>query len=185
MIYFIIALLSISQIVSFYLIFNKIKPFIKPKKVEGVLLKPIPDNITYEDVDKNQTLVRDVIESIKLEEWKVEVKPDFGLGRSYDVNFTSHDGNVKFINKIGLGFGGLEKDPYLRQCHIRSTDGSIVIDREKSPMTNDILIFLWDYIIKYHENENSDRTNSYLQSIKSIGSKLKTLNRSRKLDEIL
>jgi hypothetical protein len=39
---FFIILLAISQIVSFYLIFNKIKPIVKPKN-EGIILKVIPD----------------------------------------------------------------------------------------------------------------------------------------------
>ena len=46
---FFIILLTISQIVSFYLIFNKIKPIIKPKN-EGIVLKVIPDKPTYESL---------------------------------------------------------------------------------------------------------------------------------------
>ena len=46
---FFIILLTISQIVSFYLIFNKVKPIIKPK-TEGIILKVIPDKPTYESL---------------------------------------------------------------------------------------------------------------------------------------
>ena len=42
-----ITLLTISQIISFYLIFNKIKPIVKTKP-EGIVLKPIPTGPTYE-----------------------------------------------------------------------------------------------------------------------------------------
>ena len=184
MMYIIISLLVASQIVGFYLIFNKIKPFIKPKVEEGILLKPIPQKVNYEDVDTNLQLVKDLMETIKLEEWKVEVKPDYGIGMSYDVNFTSHSGDVSFINKIGFrGFDEM-KDPCMRICHIRSTDGNIVIDRDK-PISTDILIFLWDYVIKYHEDENLTSTKHYTETIKLISAKLKTLNRNRKLNEIL
>ena len=72
MIYFII-ILVISQIASFYFIFNKIKPIIKRN---GIVLKPIPKDIKYEDVDTDNKLIRDIMESAKMENWKVDVKDD-------------------------------------------------------------------------------------------------------------
>lgn len=181
LIYCLLFILVITQALSFYFIFNKIKPIIP---IKGILLKPIPDQIKFEDVDKDNKLVRDVLETIRIEGWVVEVKEDVGIMRSYDVNFTSHDGNVHFTNKIGLGFND-KMEPYLRICSIRSPEASISINKDFSLLSNDILVFLWDYIIKYHEDKNMDRTNSYLKDMKAIGSRLKTLNRIRKLDEIL
>jgi hypothetical protein len=49
-----ITLLTISQIISFYLIFNKIKPVVKTKP-EGIVLKPIPAGPTYESLDPEYT----------------------------------------------------------------------------------------------------------------------------------
>jgi len=60
---FFIILLAISQIVGFYLIFNKVKPIIKPK-TEGIILKVIPDKPTYESLDPENKLVYDIMESV-------------------------------------------------------------------------------------------------------------------------
>jgi hypothetical protein len=62
--------------------------------------------------------------------------------------------------------------------------GSISID-DKSKIANDIIIFLWDYIIEYHQNENEETRIYYQSTIDDISSKLKTLRRSEKLNNIL
>ena len=89
---FFIILLTISQIVSFYLIFNKIKPIFKPK-TEGIVLKVIPDKPTYESLDPENKLVYDVMESVKLEGWKVEVEADISYhSKNWIINFESPTG---------------------------------------------------------------------------------------------
>ena len=75
--------------------------------------------------------------------------------------------------------------PYLSIFTIQNVgNGSISVDRD-SKIKNDIVTFLWDYIIEYYENENESKR-LYIQStIDNISSKLKSLRRSEKLNEIL
>ena len=190
---FFIILLTISQIVSFYLIFNKIKPIIKPKN-EGIVLKVIPDKPTYESLDPENKLVYDIMESTKLENWKVEVESDIShQSKAWTVNFESPTG-IRIRSRVrekGLGARD-SKEIYLSAFTIlvgergftHTHNGSISIDN-KSKIANDVIIFLWDYIIEYHQNENEESRIYYQSTIDDISSKLKTLRRSEKLNNIL
>lgn len=184
MIYFILTLLIFSQIVSLYLIFNKIKPVVKQP---GILLKPIPSGVKYEDVDKNYQLVRDVIESCKLEDWSVLVEPEMLVAASssrYDVKLTSPSKDVVIRSRVRFGGGVIKRQPYLPTFIISSKNTSISIGGD-SAIENELIEFLWGYIIKYHEDENTVSTIAYNNSIKEISSNLKTLSRNRKLNLIL
>jgi hypothetical protein len=177
---FFIILLTISQIVSFYLIFNKIKPFIKPK-AEGIMLKVVPDKPTYESLDPKHKLVYDVMESVKLENWKVEVEADISYhSKTWQVNFESPTG-IRIRSRIREN-----SQIYLSNFSILNTGigGTISIDND-SKISNDVIIFLWDYIIEYHQNENEETRNYYQSTIDDISSKLKTLRRSERLNNIL
>lgn len=177
---FIIILLSISQIVSFYLIFRKIKPIIKP---DGILLKPISKEFVYSDIDPNFNLIYDVLESIKIEGWALELEKEYSIGDSHDYSlaFKSHDDSIRVRSRVCIY---TDSEPYL-SFYINSDVGcSINIDKN-SPIKNDIILFLWDYILVYHEGKRLESRKYYDDGLKNISSKLKTLNRSRRLNEIL
>jgi len=183
---FFIILLTISQIVSFYLIFNKIKPIFKPK-TEGIILKMIPDKPTYESLDPENKLVYDIMESVKLENWKVEVEADISHhSKTWTINFESNTGirirsRVRNSGEMYLSsFTVLNGERGFKHSH----SGSISID-DKSKISNDVIIFLWDYIIEYHQNENEESRKYYQSTIDDISSKLKTLRRSERLNNIL
>jgi hypothetical protein len=178
---FFIILLTISQIVSFYLIFNKIKPIIKPK-TEGIILKVIPDKPTYENLDPKHKLVYDIMESVKLENWKVEVEAD--------ISHHSKTWTINFESPTGIHIRSRVRDSseiiYLSGFTIINSGigGRISVDNE-SKISNDVIIFLWDYIIEYHQSENEETRKYYESTIDDISSKLKTLRRSEKLNNIL
>jgi hypothetical protein len=176
---FFIILLAVSQIVSFFLIFNKIKPFIKPK-TEGIVLKLIPDKPTYESLDPSHKLVYDVMESVKLENWKVEVEAD--------ISYHSKTWTVNFESPTGVSIRSRVRDSshiYLASFILNSgIGGRISIDND-SKISNDVIIFLWDYIVEYHLNENEETRLYYQSTIDDISTKLKTLRRSERLNNIL
>ena len=184
MLYFLLTILLISQVVSFYLIFNKIKPIIKPKPQEGIFLKEIPDKPTYEDLDKDHKLIYDVMESAKLENWKTEVVSETSYSSStWEINFESPTG-IRLRSRIRKRENSLIDGLYLVSFRIYASKGSLFIGDE-SKMKNDVLSFLWDYVVKYHEDENEEIRNSYKSIIEDISSNLKTLKRSERLNNIL
>ena len=177
---FFIILLTISQIVGFYLIFNKVKPIIKPK-TEGIILKVIPDKPTYESLDPENKLVYDIMESVKLESWKVEVEADISHhSKTWTINFESNTG-IRIRSRVRDS-----SEIYLSAFTIINSGigGRVSVDNE-SKISNDVIIFLWDYIIEYHQNENEETRKHYQSTIDDISSKLKTLRRSEKLNNIL
>jgi len=177
---FFIILLTISQIVGFYLIFNKVKPIIKPK-TEGIILKVIPDKPTYESLDPENKLVYDIMESVKLEGWKVEVEADISHhSKTWTINFESNTG-IRIRSRVRDS-----SEIYLSAFTIINSGigGRVSVDNE-SKISNDVIIFLWDYIIEYHQNENEETRKHYQSTIDDISSKLKTLRRSEKLNNIL
>jgi hypothetical protein len=177
---FFIILLTISQIVSFYLIFNKTKPTIKPK-TEGIILKVIPDKPTYESLDPENKLVYDIMQSAKLENWKVEVEADISHhSKTWTINFESNTG-IRIRSRVRDS-----SEIYLSAFTIINSGigGRVSVDNE-SKISNDVIIFLWDYIIEYHQNENEETRKHYQSTIDDISSKLKTLRRSEKLNNIL
>jgi len=179
---FFIILLTISQIVSFFLIFNKIKPIFKPKP-EGIVLKVIPDKPTYESLDPSHKLVYDVMESAKLENWKVGVEADIS-------SYNSKNWTLKFESPTGIIIRSRVRDSsgeiYLANFVIINSGigGNISVDND-SKISNDVIIFLWDYIVEYHLNENEEKRLYYQSTIDDISTKLKTLRRSEKLNNIL
>jgi hypothetical protein len=127
------------------------------------------------------------MESAKLENWKVEVEADISHhSKTWTINFESNTGirirsRVRDSGEIYLSaFTVLVGERGFTHTH----SGSISIDNE-SKIANDVIIFLWDYIIEYHQNENEESRIYYQSTIDDISSKLKTLRRSEKLNNIL
>ena len=176
-----ISILTISQIVSFYLIFSRLKP--KVIKPEGPVLKPIPKITKYKDVDPEFTLVYEVLETIKLENWDVII--DYDTQR-YTLEFNSKDGSSRVKARIYqndyFDINGVQ----LWSFTISNNGKSVSIGvRENISIENDILIFLWDYVIAWYEEVRNNEIRVYKSSIESIRDSLKTLKRSKKLDSIL
>ncbi len=178
----IIILLIISQIACFYLIFTHIK--VKVIKPEGFVLKSIPKSVEYSDIDPEFKLVYEVIETIKLEKWWVDI--DSPRDTTYLIKFESNDNSI-FINSriycydddIRLSNFSISKSG--KVIHISDFSTQI----ENVIVKNDILLFLWDYVIGWYEEKNNKQREKYNTSIDSIRKSLKTLNRSKKLNDIL
>lgn len=175
----IITLLVISQIVNFYIIFKRLKPnVIKP---DGLVLKPIPNDVNYEDIDPNHDLIYEVLETIKLEDWELEVESDH-LGRgSWRLTFTSNDYLTTVRTRITEYSN---KEMKLSMFHISGPNGLISL-KSDSKISNDVILFLWDYVIQEYENRNKKDKQTYISSIEGIRNSLKTLKRSKRLNNIL
>jgi hypothetical protein len=186
MLYFILLILLISQVYTLI----KIASYSKSKKesddtiqrYKGVtILAKIPQKISYKDVEPNWQTFYNFMKNIKLENWKAEVTE--GPPRiDWVINIISHDKKSSMTGRLrdyGDGDG-----VFLSNCNIRAGGTSLVVSREDK-IASDIILFLWDYVIKHYENENQELINTYQSSIDRINSQLKTLNRTTKLNNIL
>ena len=182
MIEFLIGFLLISQAITFYFLITNKKIFIKVKP-KGVILEEYPKDIKFKNVHPDYQVVYDVFESIKLENWKLEIEQDYSISgaRSWELNLNSHDFEVNVMCRLRMYS---DEEVRLSSLIIRTKTDSISLGREDS-IANDIIIFFWKYIVEDKNNYNKEVYKSYEQSIDNISSKLKTLKRSRKLKSIL
>lgn len=182
MIEFLIGFLLISQAITFYFLITKKKIFIKVKP-KGFILEEYPKDIKFKNVHPDYQVVYDVFESIKLENWKLEIEQDYSISgaRSWELNLNSHDFEVTVMCRLRMYS---DEEVRLSSLIIRTKTDSISLGREDS-IANDIIIFFWKYIVEDKNNYNKEVYKSYEQSIDNISSKLKTLKRSRKLKSIL
>jgi hypothetical protein len=177
MLYFLITLLTISQVIGFIIIwkYRSIKQI--PK--DSIILKPLPKSITYLDVDPNTKLLDDVFESIKLENWDINIIEQSGPTLCWDIVFTSSYG-VVFKSRLRL-FSSSDK-PRLGWCSIIDENGNISVDNDL--LGDKVIVFLWEYLVKYYEDINTKESREMQIKINNISTKLKTLNRDRRLNEI-
>ncbi len=170
---FLLTLLFVLQIVCFYFIFRNKSKTTPPKKC--YTLKPIPKKFEYTDIEPDCKTFYNVLETIKLEKWEAEVKPDYDL---YDIIVTSPDGKSKIKARIRL----YDKDVKLSIFSTIINNNSIIFPEK---VDQDAIIFLWDYIIQYEEDKNKEDEQKLRDKLISINKSLKTLNRSKLLDDIL
>jgi hypothetical protein len=182
MIEFILVFLLISQAITFYFLITNKKIFVKVKP-KGIILEEYPKDIKFKDVHPDYQIVYDIFESIKLENWNSEIEQDFSSSRSrtWQLNFNSHDFEISVMCRLRMYS---DEEVRLSNLIIRTKTDSIALGKEDS-IANDIIIFFWKYIVEDKNNYNKEVYKSYEQSVDNISSKLKTLNRSKKLKSIL
>lgn len=183
----ILTILIVSQVYLFYLI-NKGKAEGKVDMKPGeIKLRNIPKDIQYEDVEPDFKTTYDVLETIRIEEWKltyINVLYD-----QYTLSFISNCSNIEVMCCIREQ-GRLDGGPGVRFSYLRIKDKAE--DKQislsyTSPefIKNDVIIFMWDYIIDYYDKRNNERIEYNKGVIRTVSSKLKTLRRSEKLEKIL
>ena len=200
----VLTLVSISIILGVFLITQVYKNSDlekRLKRLEGnfeppvnVIVGKIPENISLSDVDPKHTLIRDVLESARLEDWKAEVEQDHRLSGSfaYMLGFSNPANTVEikvrfYLDEETRGKGGIYK-PSVGFLIIKTAESVVSYDKDEnkgSDIENEICLFLWENVIKYHKNINDQLKRDYENSIKNIKSKLTTLNRDRKLKNII
>jgi hypothetical protein len=186
MLYFILSLLVIIQ---FFTLLKIISFREKEKKSEEIierykdatLVAKIPKHVNYNDIDPNYDTFYNFMENVKLENWQSELDvKQSGIDSCWDVELTSHDDKSKMRVRLRDYGDGV----FLSTCTIRSGGTSLSIGKEDA-IAKDVILFTWDYVIEYYEMRNKGLEYSFKDSINIINSQLKTLNRSKRLNNIL
>lgn len=157
------------------------------KKLEEdkiILSKPI-GLAEFKKVDPNYSLLKDVIESIKLEKWKViKFEKDYD---TYDIELSNHNSSLKTRCRIRTCNSGL----YLSWFHLfkmidsNSHSHRVSYNNEESAAKYLILELMWSYVLDHHQ-EVYNKDIEYFEACKqSISNELKTLKRDKNLSKIL
>ena len=170
----------------------------KKKVIEEVdkdwLRLPIPKYETpkWEDFDPEHTLLKDILESIKLEDWTSKIENDrysFSSDRkSYVIELNNPANTLRiksrlyvYDNKVSLGTFTVIKTV----AGTAFTSGSVTYNCDNTETSTLILSQLWGYILEHHENIYSETMSGYKILKDSIDTELKTLKRDNVLKSLL
>ena len=170
----------------------------KKKVIEEVdkdwLRLPIPKYETpkWEDFDPDHTLLKDVLESIKLEDWtsKIEQERNYGISerRSYTIELYNPTNTLRirsrlyvYDNKANLASFTVIKTV----AGTAFTSGSASYNCDNTETSTLILSQLWGFILEHHEKIYSETIIGYEKVRESIDTELKTLKRDNALKSLL
>jgi len=154
-------------------------------KIDYTLFKNpvcVPD---YNVVDPDYELLKNVIDSVKLECWKViklEKDHDF-----YNIELINSNKSLKIKCRIRGRYDELYISWFhifkmvddLNHSHVRTFDDK---DIKAKWM---ILNFIWDYVLNYHQEIYDKHIEYYFECKRVIQKELKTLNRDKQLVKLL
>lgn len=151
--------------------------------------KEIPN---FEDHDKDDVLLKDVIESVKLEEWQVEIEEDRGMlhSNSYKITLNNPQKTLRISSRIRYDYRS--QLTYVSSFMILKTipgsvshNGSVSYDLKKETTKFLVTNFLWSYVLNYKQGLVDERISYYDDIKKSIESELITLKRDKSINKLL
>jgi hypothetical protein len=170
----------------------------KKKVIEEVdkdwLRLPIPKYETpkWEDFDPEHTLLKDVLESIKIEDWtnKIEQERNYGISdrKTYTIELYNPGNTLRIRSRLYV---------YDNKANLASftviktivgtafTNGSASYNCDNTETSTLILSQLWGFILEHHENIYSETMIGYEKVRESIDNELKTLKRDNALKSLL
>lgn len=175
----------------------KIYSLTKEKIVEEIdkscIRLEIPKEIpNFEDHDKDDVLLKDVIESVKLEEWQVEIEEEIGmlLSDRYKITLNNPQKTLRISSRIRYDYQN--QKTYTSSFMILKTipgsishNGSVSYDLKKETTKFLVTNFLWSYVLNYKQGLVDERISYYDDIKKSIESELITLKRDKSINKLL
>ena len=101
------------------------------------------------------------------------------------MKITSLDNSLTISTVIRVSSYSSQTDARLIRFTIKKGDNRYISVPTDSDMCNDLLVFLWDFVLDKHTKENKNTYDIYRQSFDDIRTSLKSLNRNRILTELL
>jgi hypothetical protein len=170
----------------------------KKKVIEEIdkdfLRLPIPKYETprWEDFDPEHSLLKDLLESIKLEDWEVTIdnERNYSLGtrRTYMIELYNPSKTLKIRSRLYAyeGKANLASFNVIRTVgNTVFTSGSVSYNCDNTETSTMILSQLWGYILKHHENIYTETIAGYKEVRESIDTELKTVKRDKALKSLL
>lgn len=182
----VLGLLVVSQIHLYFIIKSKKEPKIEKG---SIILKPLPEKVDSDLVEGAEEMLSEVLESVKLEGWEVDIK-DNGVysGEAYDISIKSHNDDI-IIDSVIRYRSYLHDDFEARLIRFRiltdDINGIKLYSFTDSKYKNDIIVFLWDFILEKHLDDNRIEIENYKSIINTIRKKLTGLRRSERLNQLL
>ena len=168
----------------------------KKKVIEEVdkdwLRLPIPKYETpkFEEFDTKHILLKDILESIKIEDWSntIEAERGYTHRRAYVVELNNPSNTLKVRSRLYVYEGkvNLASFTVIRTVgNTTFTTGSVSYNCDNTETSTLILSRLWGFILEHHENIYKETMSGYQTVRESIDTELKTLKRDNALKTLL
>jgi len=179
--------LIISQAIFSYFLFTKIKKLQKEKvdpKNGDLVLPKLKEMPTIEDLDPDSKLLRDVIESAKLEGWLANIQEERGgLGRTWRIEIQNPTNTLTIRTVLRIIDQKIKNEDCVYIGYFSVGGISFNCD-ENNLQTYLIIEYLWSLIVEKNEKDYQKTWSSYLQDKEKIENCLTTLKRDRQLKKI-
>ncbi len=166
---------------------TKIRPDRGIKEGDKVFVADIPGNVTVDDIDTDYKVLKDIIQSIDIENWETEVEKEYStFSQPYKLTFSNPAETIKMIVRIYLELDK-KKNIYTPSIGfiIIGVKDEHHITYDKKTMGYDIDLFFTKKILDYHTNIRKETTIEIQNTLNHINKELKTLNRDRKLNNLI
>lgn len=180
--------LIISQAIFSYFLFTKIEKLQKEKEVDSkngdLVLPKLKEMPTIEDLDTDSKLLRDVIESAKLEGWlsNIQEEPEV-FGRTWRIEIQNPTNTLTIRTVLRIIYQNEIKQDCVRIGYFNVGGISFNCD-ENNLQTYLIIEYLWSLIVEKNERDYQRTWSSYLQDKEKIENCLTTLKRDRQLKKL-
>lgn len=188
---FFLLFLIISQTGFSYFLFTKIKQLQKEKESNpgDLVLPKLKEMPKIENIDPDSKLLRDVIESAKLEGWESEIQEEptgvyrsIMLGsnssfRSWEIIIWNPTKTITIRTILRL----YSDDVYVGYFNVGGVSYNC---RENTLQKYLVVEYLWSLILQQNEKEYQSTWSSYIKSKEKIENCLTTLKRDRQLKKL-
>lgn len=172
--------LIISQTGFSYFLFTKIKQLQKEKESNpgDLVLPKLKEMPKIENIDPDSKLLRDVIESAKLEGWESEIQEEpTAVCRSWQIIIWNPTKTITIRTSLRI----YSDDVYVGYFNV----GGVSYNCRENILQKYLVVeYLWSLIVEQNEKEYQSTWNSYLKSKEKIENCLTILKRDRQLKKL-
>lgn len=179
--------LIISQSIFSYFLFTQIRQLQKEKEVEpnsgDIVLPKLKEMPTIENIDTDSKLLKDIIESAKMEGWIPNIQEEGGgFGRSWRIEIQNPSNTLSIRTVLRIS----DLSPYKEPIHVGYFNvGGISFECKENPVQRYLVIqYLWGLIVEQNEKEYQATWNSYLQEKEKVENCLTALKRDKQLKKL-
>lgn len=156
-------------------------------KKDTILLKKPPVEPSFEEYDKDCTLLKDVLESIKLENWttlRYEKDSDFD-SNNYVFEMTNPTKDIKI--RCRIYYRSIGDNPHIDLGTFTISSDGKAVSYNSSETLSEYLILkdFWEIIIEKDTDDYNSKIKEHEETRKIISDKLIALKRDKKLKSIL
>ena len=144
----------------------------------------------FEEFDPKHILLKDILESIKVEDWSntIEAERGYTHRRTYMVELNNPSNTLKVRSRLYVYDGKVSLGSFNVTRTVANTvfnTGSVSYNTDNTETSTLILSRLWGFILEHHENIYKETMSGYQTVRESIDTELKTLKRDNALKTLL